>query len=107
MRRQEIVVGGRVRASIARRGLDAPGGHRDHLLPDCDCRGGVTRADRLTVELHQPTSGPPAILIKWPTQPSVTGTDPKGLASGAASVVRIMAEAQARLAKIRSKGRRS
>jgi hypothetical protein len=65
--------------------------------------GQVTRVDRLTIELHQPTGSPPAILIKWPTQSSVTSTDPKGLASVAASVVRVMAEAQARLAKIRSK----
>jgi hypothetical protein len=64
--------------------------------------GEITRADRLTIELHQPTGSPPAILIKWPTQPSVTSTDPKGLVSVAASVVRVMAEAQARLARIRS-----
>jgi hypothetical protein len=64
--------------------------------------GEVTRADRLTIELHQPTGSPPAILIKWPTQPSITSTDPKGLANVAASVVRIMAQAQARLAKTRS-----
>jgi hypothetical protein len=64
--------------------------------------GEVTRVDRLTIELHQPTGSPPAILIKWPSQPSVTSTDPNGLASVAASVVRVMAEAQARLARIRS-----
>ena len=59
--------------------------------------------DTLRVELIQPAASPPAVLIIWPAAPSVTNTDPRGLASIAASAVRIMAEAQARLAKIRSK----
>ena len=73
----------------------------------CSASGQVTQADRLTIELHRPTGNPPAILIKWPTQPSITSTDPKALASVATSVVRVLAEAQARLAKINTKGRRS
>jgi hypothetical protein len=42
------------------------------------------------------------VLLRWPDHPSVTGTDPRALASVAASVVRVLAEAQARLAKIRA-----
>jgi hypothetical protein len=58
--------------------------------------------DPIRVELVKPAGSPPAVLITWPTAPSVTNTDPKGLAAVAASLVRILAEAQARLAKIRS-----
>jgi hypothetical protein len=43
------------------------------------------------------------VLITWPDAPSVTSKDPRGLAGVAASVVRVLAEAQAQLAKIRSK----
>jgi hypothetical protein len=59
--------------------------------------------DTLRVELIKPAGSPPAVLIIWPAAPSVTNTDPGGLASVAVSAVRIMAEAQAGLAKIRSK----
>jgi hypothetical protein len=59
--------------------------------------------DMLRVELILPAGSPPAVLIIWPVAPSVTNADPRGLASIAASAVRIMAEAQARLAKMRSK----
>ena len=69
--------------------------------------GQVTRADRLTIELHQPTDNPPVIMINWPLAPSVTDPNPKALASIATSIVRILAEAQARLARISTKGRRS
>ena len=65
--------------------------------------GQITSADRLRVELHQPLDSPAFVLVCWPEAPSVTNTDPRGLASVAASVVRVIAEAQARLAKIRSK----
>jgi hypothetical protein len=58
--------------------------------------------DTLQVELIQPAGNPPAVLITWPAAPSVINTDPRGLASVAVSVVRVLAEAQARLAKIRS-----
>jgi hypothetical protein len=63
--------------------------------------------DTLRVELIKPAGSPPVVLIIWPAAPSATNTDARGLASVAASVVRVMAEAQARLAKIRSTGRRS
>ena len=63
--------------------------------------------DTLRVELIKPAGSPPAVRIIWPTRPSVTNTDPRGLASIAAALVRVLAEAQARLAKINTKGRRS
>ena len=59
------------------------------------------------VELIKPAGSPPTVLITWPAAPSVTNTDPRGLASIAAALVRVLAEAQARLAKINTKGRRS
>jgi hypothetical protein len=58
--------------------------------------------DVIRVELIRPAGNPPAVLITWPAAPSVTNTNPKGVASVAAAVVRVLAEAQARLAKIRS-----
>jgi hypothetical protein len=45
-------------------------------------------------------------MIHWPPAPSVTDPNPKALASIATSIVRILAEAHARLAKISTKGRR-
>jgi hypothetical protein len=63
----------------------------------------TTSGDLIRVELIQPTGSPPAVLIIWPAAPSVTRTDPQGLASVAASVVRVLARAQARLTRIRPK----
>jgi len=57
--------------------------------------------DTVRIELIRPADNLPAVLITWPAASSVTNADPRGLANTA--VVRIMAEAQARLAKIRSK----
>jgi hypothetical protein len=64
--------------------------------------GRVTNSDVVRVEYVKPDSNPPVILINWPPQPSVIEPNPKALAAIATSVVRIMAEAQARLARIRS-----
>ena len=86
----------------AHRGLDDPGGHRDHILPILLASGQITRGDAITVELHQPLDTPAVILIRWPPQPSVVAPNPKGLASIAGPVVRILAAAQARLAAIRA-----
>ena len=58
--------------------------------------------DILQVELIQPACSPPVVLITWPAAQSVTNTDPRDLASVAAAVVRLLAEAQGRLAKILS-----
>jgi hypothetical protein len=62
--------------------------------------GHITRADILSVALHQPTDGPSFVLLVWPTAPTVTNANPKALANVATSVVRILAEAQT---KIRSR----
>jgi hypothetical protein len=62
--------------------------------------GRVTRADMLRVELHRPIDSPSFVLVVWPTGPSVA--NPKALANIAAALVRLMAEAQAQLATIRT-----
>ncbi len=59
--------------------------------------------DTVRMELIRPADNLPAVLITWPAASSVTNADPRGLANIATAVVRIMAEAQGRLAKIRSK----
>ena len=59
--------------------------------------------DTLSVELHQPTAHPAVILLRWPEAPSVCDPNPKALASTAASMVRILAEAQAALASIKAR----
>ncbi|HET9562551.1 MAG TPA: hypothetical protein VFP01_10625 [Propionibacteriaceae bacterium] len=65
--------------------------------------GALNRSgDTLSVELHQPAAHPAVILLRWPVAPSVAEPNPKALAAVAASMVRILAEAQARLAKIRA-----
>ena len=64
--------------------------------------GRVTRADMLRVELHRPIDSPSFVLVVWPTGPSVTNANPKALANIAAAIVRLMAEAQAQLATIRT-----
>jgi hypothetical protein len=66
-------------------------------------RGTITKSDSLAVELVQGSDTPPAVLIHWPAAPSVVAPSPKAVAYVATSVVRILAEAQAQLAKIRSK----
>jgi hypothetical protein len=65
--------------------------------------GPVTRADRLAVDLVKPPDMPAAVLIKWPPARSVVEPNPKALASMAASVVRVLGEAQAALAKMGSR----
>jgi hypothetical protein len=66
--------------------------------------GKITKADTLRVELHQPVDHPAIILLRWPEAPSVCDPDPRAVSGVAASIVRILAEAQARLAKIRAAG---
>ena len=76
----------------------------DHIIALELAAGQITPSgDTLRVELIKPAGSPAAVPIIWPAAPSVTNTDPRGLASVAASTVCVMAEAQARLAKIRSK----
>ena len=64
--------------------------------------GALTRSgDRLSIDLHQPADSPSFIMVVWPAKPSITQPTPKALAALAAPMVRIMAEAQSRLAAIR------
>ena len=63
-------------------------------------RGTISSNDELTVELIQPPNMPPAVLIWWPAAPSVLAPNPKEIANVASAIVKAMAEAQARLAKI-------
>jgi hypothetical protein len=71
--------------------------------------GRITKADRLTVELtvelHQPADTPAVVLLRWPEAPSVIAPNPQALAAVAASMVRVMAEAQAQLTQIRRRRR--
>jgi hypothetical protein len=62
--------------------------------------GSITKADMLRVELHQPIGSPAFVLLVWPAAPTVTNANMKAIATIAAATVRIMAEAQARLATV-------
>lgn len=64
--------------------------------------GSVTQSDRLAVELVQPPDTPAAILIKWPSQPTVT--DPAKLTATVAAIVRVLGTAQIELAARRAAG---
>jgi hypothetical protein len=79
------------------------GGHRVHIISNRIGLRSVTRADRLAVDLVKPTDMPAAVLIKWPPARSVVEPNPRALASVAASVVRVLGEAQAALAKMGSR----
>jgi hypothetical protein len=63
-------------------------------------RGNISGNDELSVELIQPPNMPPAVLIRWPAAPSVLAPNPKEIANVASAIVKAMAEAQARLAKM-------
>jgi hypothetical protein len=67
--------------------------------------GQITQHDHLTVELVKASDTPPAVLLLWPEAPSVIAPSPQALAAVAASMVRVMAEAQAELAQIRRRQR--
>jgi hypothetical protein len=64
--------------------------------------GAVTRSDRLVIELVEQRDTP-AILIKWPTRPTVT--DPAELTATVAAIVRVLGAAQIELAARRAAGR--
>ena len=77
------------------------GGHRGNIFPHCAGRWSrhegrhaqsrATSTDRLAS----------FVLVVWPTGPSVTYANPTALANIAAAMVRLMAEAQARLATLK------
>jgi hypothetical protein len=58
--------------------------------------GSVTQSDQLVIELVQPPDTPAAILIKWPSKPTVT--DPARLTATVAAIVRVLGAAQIELA---------
>ena len=64
--------------------------------------GSVTQSDQLVVELVQPPDTPAAILIKWPSKPTVT--DPARLTATVAAIVRVLGTAQIELAARRAAG---
>jgi hypothetical protein len=67
--------------------------------------GQITNHDHLSVELHRPSDTPAVVLLRWPEAPSVIAPNPQALATVAAAMVRVMAEAQAELAQIRRRRR--
>jgi hypothetical protein len=77
---------------------NSSGSNSDRFL----AAGSVTRSDRLVVELVQPPDTPAAILIKWPSQPTVT--DPAKLTATVAAIVRVLGMAQIELAARRAAG---
>ena len=65
--------------------------------------GQITRNDRLTVELVQQHADTPAVVvIHWPQAPSVLSPSARDLAGATRLIVRILAEAQAKLAAIKA-----
>jgi hypothetical protein len=77
------------------------GGHRVHIFPH---RAGLRfhqQGRQLRVELHRPIGSPAFVLLVWPAAPTVSNANPKAIATIAAATVRIMAEAQARLATVK------
>jgi hypothetical protein len=63
--------------------------------------GSITKADILRVELHQPIGSPAFVLLVWPAAPTVINANPKAIATIAETSLRIMADAQARLATLK------
>ena len=62
--------------------------------------GQITRTDALSVELFKPSDAPAVILVRWPQAPSVLAPTPKAIANIAAALMRLLAEAQSKLAAI-------
>jgi hypothetical protein len=58
--------------------------------------------DQLSVELHQPVGHPPALLLRWPVQPTICQPTPRALAAMASQIVQVLAESQAALAHLRT-----
>jgi hypothetical protein len=62
--------------------------------------GLINGHDRLTIELVQPPDMPAAILLRWPTKPSIT--TPDAYANVAAAAMQDLAAAVVELAAIRA-----
>ena len=67
--------------------------------------GRITGAEIITVQLVEPSNAPTVIMIRWPGQPSVT--NPRRLSAVANEVMSVMAEAIAKLARLRTPSRRA
>ena len=61
--------------------------------------GEITQSDSLSVELVQPSETPPVILLRWPTQPTIT--DPYRFPAVINRVMSVLAAAAGKLATIR------
>jgi hypothetical protein len=61
--------------------------------------GTINGNDQLKIGLREPDDLPPAILIRWPTQPTVT--TPTAYDAVAANVMRLLANAVIELAALR------
>lgn len=62
--------------------------------------GPINASDSISVELVTPSDAPATVLIRWPDAPSVVKPNPRAVAAVAAvaaSVVKVLAEAQTRL----------
>ena len=59
--------------------------------------GQITKSDRIIVILVEPEGMPSSVIIHWPQAPSVLNPDARAVAAVAASVVRVLAEAQSRM----------
>ena len=72
--------------------------------PDrCLAVGAVTQSDQLVIELVKQRDTSDAIMIKWPSRPTVT--DPATLTSTVAAIVRVLGTAQIELAARRAAGK--
>jgi hypothetical protein len=66
--------------------------------------GAVNNSDELTVQLVQPASEPPRILIVWP--PATLVTTPAKYAEVAAAAMRVLANGVTELSRLKANKRR-
>ena len=64
--------------------------------------GRINGTDTLTIELVEPPGLPAAILLRWPTKPSVT--DPAKFTAVVAAIIRVLGDARIELAARRAAG---
>jgi hypothetical protein len=64
--------------------------------------GAVSQSDRLVIELVRRPDAPAAVVIKWPSQPTVT--EPGKLTATIAAIVRVLGTAQIEMAARRAAG---
>jgi len=69
-------------------------------MPNLTLATGQIGNDQLTIELVQTSDTPPAILFRWPDQPTVC--PPSRFDATAAAVMRVLAAARDALAQIKA-----